>query len=393
MDHVGLWALDDEPDVELLVRLRELVRPLADAHDDWHLVEVRTSDGGATIMGLASGGSLSFNRVHGDEIWSLIHRACVDGRQALVLDEMHLVVATPAHVSLIPAECQQDLQVCESPASLKAAHGDFFAVLRGPIPKTEDQDRSFYRRDGSRVTGWIPGDLDILERWPRPPFDAALGSASRSQLRFATLSMVGRLFGQFLEEPGRPVPEGLAPAFEAWLSEAWQRWAVDDEDWGSLDVSRLAAFDGTFYGDEGGPVLEAFDLAARMSQPTDPSDQLGMAVMDLSSAITDPVSSSWWRQRGSKMPTAPEYPELGPFTELADTVVAQLLEQDLREGATPAGVDVVARQARCRDEHRRLVELARHLEAITFPPPSEPVNATALAKGAVPEEMWPQRWR
>lgn len=126
MDHVGLWVLDHEPDPELLERLREMVLPLAEAHEDWHLVEVRTSDGGAAIMGLAAGGTLSFNRVHGDEIWSLIHRACVEGR---------LVVATPAHVRLIPSECQQNLQVCESPVSLKAAQQRLLRCPSGSDPE------------------------------------------------------------------------------------------------------------------------------------------------------------------------------------------------------------------------------------------------------------------
>lgn len=56
-------------------------------------------------------------------------------------------------------------------------------------------------------------------------------------------------------------------------------------------------------------------------------------------------------------------------------------------------MDVEARQPRCREEHDRLVDLARRLATITFPPPREPVDAEALAKDALPERVWPQRWR
>lgn len=297
MDHVGLFALDDEPDDELLIQLRELVRPLAEPQDGWSLVDVRTSDGGARVLGLTAPGSLAFNNVRGNEIWTLIHRACKEGRQAMVLDDVHLVVTTPDHVPLVPGDCQDTLRVCESSSSLRDAHEAFWEQQSDPVPLTEDKDRSFYRRDGSRVNGWIPGQRAILDRWPWPPFGTVVRSASPLQLRFAALSMVDRLFGQFLERPVRPVPDGLAEAFEAWLSDAWQLWAVENDNWASLDVAALAAFDGTLYGDEPPAALGAFDLAGRMSQPTNPSDQLGMAVFRLSSAITGPVRNSWWSPR------------------------------------------------------------------------------------------------
>lgn len=392
MDYVGLFALDDEPDVELLQLMRALVAPVADTRGGWSFVEVRTADGGALIHGLGSPGSLAFNNIRGDEIWTLIHRLCETGRQAMVLDD-RFVVAHAEHVPLVTSDRRADLQVCDSARSLKAAHEAFWANPPGPSPLTEDSDRSFYRLDGTPVTGFGPGERAMLERWPSTPFDVIVTSASRSQLRFAALSMVGRLFGGFLERPVRPIPDGLTEAFEAWLSDAWQLWSTQDENWSSLDVEGLAAFDGTFYGDEPTATLNAFDLAGRMSEPTDPSDQLGMAVFSLSSAITGPVSNTWWRQRGRQLPTAPDYPEFRPFTELADTIVAELLEQDLREGATPADVDVQARHARCRQEHHRLVDLSRHLATVRFPPPPEPVDTTRIVADAVPDAMRPRSWR